>query len=400
MIQKQKYLNDKGMLALLTLISAFPPLSTDLYLPALPQMQNILNTSQSQVNLTLSMFFLFYAIGLLFWGPLSEKYGRKPVLLIGMVLYVISSIMCGFSQHVEQLIAGRITQAIGGSAATAVSTAMVKDLYSGRKREKVMALVMSMVIIAPIVAPIIGALLLKYVSWEVVFFVLAGIGATAFIAGILMEETIENRYAGSVCRSWGRLAVVLKNPDFSILLAIFSIEVMSIMTFLAASSFIYINDFGFSEQKFSYFLAFNAVFGMVGPMLYVKLSQHFKVRIIISVGFTVFIFCGIAVSTMGHVSPWAFALSSALATLAATTMRVPGTNLMLEQQQNDSGSASALINFFGMILGSLGMYFVSLNPDDLIRTLGCIQIVIGLTSGIIWFLIRNRPFVQYEFQEG
>lgn len=108
MIEKQKYLNDKGMLALLTLISAFPPLSTDLYLPALPRMQALLNTSQSRVNLTLSMFFVFYAVGLLFWGPLSEKYGRK--------------------------------------------------------REKVMALVMSMVIIAPIVAPIMGALLLAYVS--------------------------------------------------------------------------------------------------------------------------------------------------------------------------------------------------------------------------------------------
>jgi DHA1 family bicyclomycin/chloramphenicol resistance-like MFS transporter len=369
-------------------------------LPALPQMQKILNTTQSQVNLTLSMFFVFYAIGLLFWGPLSEKYGRKPILLIGMVIYTISSIMCGFSQHVEQLIAGRIIQAIGGSAATAVSTAMVKDLYSGRKREKVMALIMSMVIIAPIVAPIIGALLLKYVSWEVVFFVLAAIGAIAFIAGVLMVETIENRYVGSVGRSWGRLAVVLKNPDFSILLAIFSIEVISIMTFLSASSFIYINDFGLSAQKFSYFLAFNAVFAMVGPMLYLRLSQHFKAREIISVGFTVFIFCGIAVSTIGHVSPWTFALFSALATLAATTMRVPGINLMLEQQQNDSGSASALINFFGMILGSLGMVLVSLKPHDLILSLGFIQIAIGLTSGILWFLIRNRPFAQYDFQEG
>jgi MFS transporter, DHA1 family, multidrug resistance protein len=98
MIRKQKYFNDKGMLALLTLISAFPPLSTDLYLPALPRMQALLNTSQSRVNLTLSMFFVFYAAGLLFWGPLSEKYGRKPILLTGMVLYhlhVHHDLSCG-----------------------------------------------------------------------------------------------------------------------------------------------------------------------------------------------------------------------------------------------------------------------------------------------------------------
>ncbi|NDY74162.1 MFS transporter [Desulfobacter hydrogenophilus] len=400
MIQKQKYLKDKGMLALLAFISAFPPLSTDLYLPALPQMKEILNTTQSQVNLTLSMFFVFYAIGLLFWGPLSEKYGRKPILLIGMVIYTISSIMCGFSQSVGQLIVGRIIQAIGGSAATAVSTAMVKDLYSGRKREKVMAMVMSMVIIAPIVAPVIGAFLLEYVSWEVVFFVLAGVGATALMAGALLEETIDNRYTDSVWRSWGRLAVVLKNPNFSILLAIFSTISMSIMTFLAASSFIYINGFGLNEREFSYFLTFNAVFAMIGPMLYVKLSRHFKSQAIISAGFPVFILCGISVATVGHVSPWTFALSAALATLIVDGMRVPGINLMLEQQQNDTGSASALINFFGMLLGSLGMHLVSLNPNDLILALGCIQIMIGLTSGILWFVIRNRPFVQYAFQEG
>ena len=400
MIQKQKYLKDKGMFLLLAFISAFPPLSTDLYLPALPQMKEILNTTQSQVNLTLSMFFVFYAIGLLFWGPLSEKYGRKPILLIGMVIYTISSIICGFSQYVEQLIVGRIIQAIGGSAATAVSTAMVKDLYSGRKREKVMAMVMSMVIIAPIVAPVIGAFLLEYVSWEVIFFVLAGVGATALMAGALLEETIENRYTGSVWRSWGRLAVVLKNPNFSILLAIFSTISMSIMTFLAASSFIYINGFGLNEREFSYFLAFNAVFAMIGPMLYVKLSQHFKSQAIISAGFPIFILCGIAVATVGHGSVWAFALAAALATLIVDGMRVPGVNLMLEQQQNDTGSASALINFFGMLLGSLGMHLVSLNPNDLILALGCIQIMIGLISGILWFLIRNRPFVQYAFHEG
>lgn len=398
MIQKQKYLKEKGMLVLLAFISAFPPLSTDLYLPALPQMQDVLHTSQSQVNLTLSMFFVFYAIGLLFWGPLSEKYGRKPILLIGMVIYIISSIMCGFSQQVEQLIASRILQAFGGSAATAVSTAMVKDLYSGRKREKIMALIMSMVIIAPIVAPVIGALLLEYVPWEAIFFVLAGVGATALMAGALLEETIGTRYTGSVWRSWGRLTVVLKNPDFSTLLAIFSTISMSIMTFLAASSFIYINGFGLNEREYSYFLALNAIFAMIGPILYVRLSRHFKPNTIISVGFPIFILCGIAVAMVGHVSPWAFALPAALATLIVDGMRVPGINLMLEQQKNDSGSASALINFSGMILGSLGMYLVSLNPDDLILTLGCIQIVIGLTSGILWFLIRNRPFVQYDSQ--
>lgn len=181
-----------------------------------------------------------------------------------------------------------------------------------------------------------------------------------------MAETIESRYTGALWGSWGRLAVVLRNPYFSTLLAIFSIISMFIMTFLAASSFIYINGFGLNEREYSYFLAINAVFAMIGPMLYVGLSRHFKSLEIISAGFPIFIFCGIAVSTAGHISSWTFALSAAMATLVVDTMRVPGVNLMLEQQQNDSGSASALINFFGMLMGGLGMHLLSLNPNDLI----------------------------------
>ncbi len=387
-------------LLFLAFISAFPPLSTDLYLPAMPQMVEALAASHAKVNMTLSMFFAFYAGGLLFWGPLSEKYGRKPILLVGLILYMVSSLMCGFSETVGQLILSRIFQAFGGSAATAVATAMVKDLYSGRERERVMALVMSMVIIAPIVAPVMGAILLKYLSWRAVFFVLAGIGFVAVMASAGMRETIENQYAGSLFCSWGRLAVVLKNPDFATLLVIFSIETMVIMSFLAASAFIYINGFGLNEQQYSYFLAFNAVFAMVGPMLYLKISKYFKPQGIITLSFTMLAFCGITVATVGKGSPWVFALSVALSTLVVTVMRVPGTNLMLEQQQRDSGSASALINFFGMLMGSLGMQLVSLNPHDFIWTLGCIQFSIGLAGGILWFLIRNRPFVQHDFHKA
>ena len=184
----------KGALGFLALISAFPPLSTVLYLPALPQMVEVFDTSQTSVNMTLSMFFLFYSVGLLFWGPLSEKFGRKPILLSGLTIYVIASVFCGLSQYVEHLIAGRIIQALGGSAATVVATAIVKDLYSGREREKVMATIMSMVIIAPMVAPVLGALLLKYTSWRTIFFMLAAIGTIALLRGMFFRETLSGKF--------------------------------------------------------------------------------------------------------------------------------------------------------------------------------------------------------------
>ncbi|CVK32176.1 membrane protein of unknown function [Methanoculleus bourgensis] len=127
----QKYLGDRGLVVLIALLSAFVPLSTDLYLPALPGMGDYFGVSAGLTNLTLILFFLFFSLGLLFWGPLSDKYGRRPVLLAGLALYIAASIGCAASLAIWHLIAFRILQAVGGSAAAAVATAMVKDSTTG-----------------------------------------------------------------------------------------------------------------------------------------------------------------------------------------------------------------------------------------------------------------------------
>ena len=383
----------KGALGFLALISAFPPLSTVLYLPALPQMVEALDTTQTSVNMTLSMFFLFYSVGLLFWGPLSEKFGRKPILLSGLTIYVVASLFCAFSQHVEQLIAGRIIQALGGSAATVVATAIVKDIYSGREREKVMATIMSMVIIAPMVAPVLGALLLKYTSWRTIFLMLAAIGAITLLGGMLFRETLSDKFTGSVIGSWYRLLVVLKNLGFSSLLLIFSLAPIALMAFLASASYIYIDGFGLTEGQFSLFFAFNATCAMVGPTIYMRMRRHIEPKLIVTVCFTLIAVCGVVVSVFGHISPWWFALSVGPVTMAVIAVRVPGTHLMLEQQDEDTGSASALINFFAMFMGSMGMQLVTLWPGSLITNLGYIQIGVGMVCSILWLLCRNRPFI-------
>ena len=383
----------KGALGFLALISAFPPLSTVLYLPALPQMVEALDTTQTSVNMTLSMFFLFYSVGLLFWGPLSEKFGRKPILLSGLTIYVVASLFCAFSQQVEQLIAGRIVQALGGSAATVVATAIVKDIYSGREREKVMATIMSMVIIAPMVAPVLGALLLKYTSWRTIFLMLAAIGAMALLGGMLFRETLSEKFTGSVIGSWYRLLVVLKNLGFSSLLLIFSLAPIALMAFLASASYIYIDGFGLTEGQFSLFFAFNATCAMVGPTIYMRMRRHIEPKLIITICFTLIAVCGVAVSVFGHISPWWFALSVGPVTMAVIAVRIPGTHLMLEQQDEDTGSASALINFFAMFMGSMGMQLVTLWPGTLITNLGYIQIGVGIICSILWLLCRNRPFI-------
>ncbi|MEZ8857429.1 multidrug effflux MFS transporter [Vibrio atlanticus] len=381
------------MLFFLVIISAFPPLTIDLYLPALPQMVEVFNTDRSMVNLTLSSYFVTYAIGLLFWGPLSEKFGRKPILLIGLAGYMVASILCAMTNSIEQLIGARVFQAFAGSAITVIATAIVKDLYDGREREKIMATIMSLVIIAPMVAPVFGAFLLKIASWRMMFVTLAIFGAFASVLACCYRETLENKYQGSIFRSWGRMGVVMKNRSFVKLLVIFSIIPMALMGFLAAGSYIYIDHFGLTEQQFSYAFAFNALCASFGPTIYMKLSYRMPVQKVISGCFALLALAGIFTLTIGDLSPWFFMFIAAPATLMAIIMRVPGTNLMLNQQDHDTGSAVALIQFFSMICGSLGMVLVSIRPESLIENLGFIQLSVGILGGLMWLMVRNKEYV-------
>jgi len=389
----QKYLGDRGLIALIALLSAFVPLSTDLYLPALPGMGDYFGVSASLTNLTLILFFLFFSLGLLFWGSLSDKYGRRPVLLVGLALYIAASAGCAASLAIWHLIAFRILQAVGGSAAAAVATAMVKDVYDGRKRESVLALVQSMVVISPAVAPILGAFMLPYTSWRGLFAVLALIGVVSMIGGLLLQETIPSRYTGTVAQSICRLGTVLKNPNFTSLLIVFSLVSAASLAFVSASSYIYQEEFGLSEQSYSFYFALNAVGLIAGPLLYLWLSRHISRRTIVTSGFTAVIGGGLLVCFFGNMGPLIFALALFPASLMGSSVRPLGAFLMLDQQKEDTGSASALINCSGLVFGSAGMVLVFLNGGNLVFSLGAINVAVGVVCLLGWTAIGRRGLV-------
>ena len=292
---KQKSLGAKGLIVLIALISAFVPLSIDLYLPALPGMSENFGMGAEHLNLTLTLFFIFYAVGTLVWGPLSDRHGRKPILIIGLGIYILASVFCALAKDINFLILGRIIQAIGASASGVVATAIVKDVFSGRKREKVLAIVQSMVTVAPAVAPVLGAYLLKIMTWRGVFWVLAGIGVVALVFSFLFEESIEERTSGLLLQSVKRLGHVLQNRNFTFLVVLFSLGTTSAMAFIASSTFIYQNGFHLSSQVFSYFFALNALGSIVGPMIYLWLSRRFKVVNLIWLYFIASAICGLLV---------------------------------------------------------------------------------------------------------
>lgn len=389
-IIKQKYFGDKGFVCFIAFLSAFVPLATDLYMPALPSMVETFNTTTSILNLTLILYFVFYAGGMLLWGPLSDRYGRKIILLIGLISFTIASILCAISNTVEQLIIFRVIQAIASGAVSSVGTAIVKDVYSGQKRVSILAMVQSSVMLTPIIAPILGAFILKYTSWQGEFWILAIMSAVALIGGIAMEETILNRNNGNITQTFGRLWGVLKNSSFASILGTFAIQSAPMMAFISMSSYIYVDGFKLSEQTYSYFYAFNAIFLIIGPMLYLKLANNYKLNSIITISLIVVIASGILVFTIGRFSPWQFALTLFPATLAGSIIRPPSINLLLDQQEGDAGVASSLNSCASTLCGSFGMMIISLNLGNPIVIMGIMYMLFGIISLILWIRISNK----------
>ncbi len=384
---QQKYLGSKGLIVLIALLSAFVPLSTDLYLPALPGMSAYFGVDAARINLTISLFFIFYALGTLFWGPLSDRYGRRTILISGLSLYIVASVFCATAQSVQVLTLARVFQAIGGSAAGAVATAVVKDVYNGKQRESVLAVVQSMVTISPAVAPVLGAFLLKVMSWRGVFWTLMGIGVLALVGSLLFEETIRERNVGRLHQSFLRMGKVLQNSRFTMLWVLFSLTSVASLAFITSSTYIYQENFLLSSQVYSLYFSVNALAMTVGPMLYLWLSKRFDVQKIIRFCFGSAALSGVLVILLGNLQPWVFALCILPSTLANSCVRPPSVNLMLDQQENDSGSVSSLIGCMGLLMGSLGMQLMSLNWGNPIIALGI------LTTGIAGFSFMAWPVV-------
>lgn len=387
-LTKQKYLKNGGTIFFISLMAAFVPLSTDLYLPALNDMCDIFNASYSLVNMTLTMFFFFYAVGIVLWGPLSDKYGRKKILIIGNIIYLIASIVCALAPNVYVLLTARIFHGLGAGAITSVSLALVKDCYSGRMRETILSIVQTMSGVAPMVAPVLGAILLKFFNWEASFVVLAVISALNLLLAILYQETLSPAEAikGSIFNSFVRLFKVCQNGKFMLLVFLFGIFNFAFMGYIATSSYIYQDFFGLSKTHYSYFFAANAAISMIAPMFYVKFMLGMNKKLLATVCLSIFVVSGVLMLSFGSLSPWLFLFTLIPYSAIGSIIRPFSSNLQLLQQEGDTGSASSMINVIPTIFGCIGMTVIPMGAN-LVTTLALSITVTSAIQLISWLIL-------------
>jgi DHA1 family bicyclomycin/chloramphenicol resistance-like MFS transporter len=385
-----RQLGSGAMLLFVALLTAFPMLSTDLYLPALPSISEQLNTTVELVNLTLVIFFIFISISALVCGPLSDRLGRKPVLLSGVTLFFIASIACALSANIHILILSRAFQAMGAGAGVSISTAIVKDYFPPDKKEKAFALISALVGVVPIVAPVIGAQLLKWMSWRGAFFGFALTGLIIILLGIRFQETHTRRSTESVPVSVLRLFFVLRNPAFARLLVLFALSPLPMFAYVGISAILYIQDFGLTEQQFSLYFAGNALVVIAGSFVYLYLAKFIRPVTILTASFVISFISGILIITIGGTHPLLLLLSTATGTLGFSIQRPPSLNFMLEQQDTDTGSASALMNSLMMFVGSFGLYLVSLEWENRFVVLGTMFAVINIVGWLFWLYAKRH----------
>lgn len=393
-MRRQKYLTLSAMIAYITFINMFVPLSTDVYLPALPQMGNYFSASEFLVGLTLTIFFFVFAVSMILFGPLSDKFGRRPILIFGAAIYMLASLTCATAADIYLLLVGRFFQAVGSGAVITVSTAVIKDCFRGRVMTKILAITQALGVIAPMAAPLIGGVILTFTTWRGSFALLTFLGAVNLIVAFLFCETLpeHKRYRGDILHSLTLLVAVGRKKYFMSVLMMFAILSTPYMAYLSASSFIYVEQFSLTAQQYSYFFAVNSAAAVAGPILYLKLKDVMSNVGLLRLYYFVAAASGVLVLTVGNSAALTFLLSFLPFTVIGAVARPFAMEILLHEAKDNVGTASSVINFIPTLFGSLGMMLGTLPWTNFVDGLGMIISISTVGSIALWLLICRGVF--------
>jgi MFS transporter, DHA1 family, multidrug resistance protein len=348
-----------GLILVLGALSAFAPLSLDMYLPGLPQLGRDLDTSASAAQLTLTGCLAGLALGQIVAGPLSDRFGRRGPLLIGITVYTVMSVLCALAPSVEVLLPLRFLQGLAGAAGIVISRAVVRDLYSGEVAARMFAALMAVNGAAPILAPVMGGALLSFTTWRGIFVVLAAIGAVLLLAAALaLPESLpaERRRPAGLAPMANALREVAADRTFVAYAVCGGLVFGAMFAYIAGSPFVLQDIYGLSPQAFSVVFAVNGAGIVAVSVLAGRLVQRLPVPTVLRVGVGATV-AGSALVLAAILAPGVgvvpllvglFVVVASVGLVAPTT-----TTLALAEHGAVAGSASALLGVFQYLLGAL-----------------------------------------------
>ena len=384
-----------ALTALLAALSAIGPLTTDMYLPSLPDIARQLHASTAQVQFTISAYLIGFAVGQIFYGPVSDRHGRKPVLMAAMALYCVASLACALSTSIEMLIIARTFQALGGSGGIVLTRAIVRDIYAGARAGRELSLIGSVMALAPVLAPIAGGLLQTGFGWRAVFFALVAAGLVgAGIVWLLLPETLNTRAAEPVSiASMGRsYRIVVRNPAYLAYLGITSASYAGLFAWISGAAFVLQNLYGLTPFDFGVAFALGSIGYMTGSALAARIVVRFGLDGVLGVGG-----CACAVGGLGMVAAVALGLTSSLSLVVPVAIYLAGLGMVLPQGiagamtpfPERAGAASSLFGFVqqsaAAVCGAVVGWFLGHSAWPLVLGVA----VMGCTTLVLWLLTRG-----------
>jgi DHA1 family bicyclomycin/chloramphenicol resistance-like MFS transporter len=351
------------LLALLALLSAFTPLSIDMYLPALPVIAVDLRGTVGDIQLTLSAFIVAFGVGQVFYGPAGDRFGRRPVILSGLVVYVAATIGCAFAAEAGQLVVLRLLQGLAACGGVVLSRTMVRDLAEKDQAARAMSLMMACTSIAPMLAPLIGGQVLWFLGWRAIFWVLAGVGVIAFAAAWLrLPETLRPEYRqplhlGSIL---GRFGELFRHRAFIGYALTGTFQFSALMSFLSGSPFVFIEKYGISPRLFGVIFGSMVVFMTIGSLLNARFVPMLGAGRIMRYAVIVPAVAGASALVLGQVEArygtiglWPFLACFAPQIATISLIGPNSTAMALQRYPHMAGTASSLMGVMQFGIGAM-----------------------------------------------
>lgn len=336
------------------MLTAFGPFVTDMYLPSLPSMGEYFSTSSSMIQLGLTTSMIGLAVGQIFFGPLSDRYGRRLPLLSGMWLFIVSTLLCLFSQTIEQFVAFRLLQGIAGAGGIVISRSVATDKYSGHELAKMLAVIGAINGVAPVAAPIVGGMLTDAIGWKGIFWVLFALGLVLLACCMRFRESlpVEKRSAEKWSDTFRSFGVVLRDKRYVCYVLQMAFAQGVLFANIASSPFIIQQHYGFSAFTFSLFFGINALAIGIAAALSVKFRRQESS--------TLAGCCGMVVAAVlqcwALMSDCSFWVYEGLMLVLLSSMGMTFTSstaLAMESQRENSGTASALLGALCFAAGGI-----------------------------------------------